>query len=256
MQFSEEVSLKRMERYPKSEGKRETRRRFRNKERLTIMIFKGAGEVRRFTISSRLVLFALLFCLFYIVPTIYFTNKYFYTSRINKMQRDKIAELSKVLIKTTKSLERSKHHIALLDDYISKSKDQSSEPEFTVNHTESPLPKIVDIDGLKVKRDRSTINITFSIVNRQSNGEPIGGYIFALASVKDSDQSEVCVYPGSLLKEGLPVNYRSGHRFFIQNFLPISSKLRLSKSIDKPLILEILVYDRDGELILKKEVEV
>ncbi len=145
-----------MERYPKSEGKRETRRRFRNIERLTIMILKDVGEVRRFTISSRLVLFASLFFLFYIVATIYFTNKHFYTRRENKVQADKIAKLSRALIKTTKSLERSKHQIALLDDYISESTKQSPEPESTVNYTESPLPRIVDIPE-KILKGKETI---------------------------------------------------------------------------------------------------
>jgi CheY-like chemotaxis protein len=145
-----------VERYPKSEGKRETRRRFRNIERLTIMILKDVGEVRRFTISSCLVLFASLFFLFYIVATIYFTNKYFYTRTENKVQADKIAKLSRALIKTTKSLERSKQHIALLDDYVSESTKQSPEPEPTVNYTESPLRRIVDIPE-KILKGKETI---------------------------------------------------------------------------------------------------
>ena len=220
------------------------------------MIFKEAGKVRRFVISSRLILLASLFLLFYIVTTIYIANKYFDTRRRYKVQADKIAELSRDLIKTKKSLERKEQHIALLDDYINEGKELSQEPGPPVNYTESASPKIVDIDEIKVKRDISMINVTFRIVNRQSDREgPIGGYIFVLASVKDSDQSEVWVYPSTPLKDGLPVNYRKGVRFLIQRFKTIRSQHTLSRSINEAIVLKILVYDRSGILILKKVVE-
>jgi len=236
--------------------KEKIRRHPKKKERLTIIIFKKVGKVRTFKISSRLILLASLFFLFYIMATIFLTNAYFDIYRINKIQADRIDELSRELIKTTKNLERSKQHIALLDDYIKEEKAQSPEPMSTVDYTESSFPKLVDIDEIKVKRDGSKININFRIINRQSNEEPIGGYIFVLASVKDSDQSEVWVYPNSSLKDGLPANYKNGQRFLIQRFKSISSKYTLSKSTNKPLILKILVYDRNGTLILKKVVEV
>lgn len=220
------------------------------------MIFKELGEVRKFVISPHFILCAFLFLVFYIAATIYFTNKYFDARRINRIQTDKIARLSKELVKTRKSLQRSEEKIALLNDYISEGEDQTPEVESKIDYTESPLPKIVDVDEVKVKRAGSTLNVTFRIVNRQLSQEPIGGYIFVLTGVKDSDQSEVWVYPSSPLKDGLPVNYRKGRRFLIQRFKTMRGRYTLDKSIDGPLILEILVYDREGVLILKKVVEV
>ena len=247
---------------PDSKGKKEIARPSRNKDRLTIMIFKGVGKVKTFRISPRVLLSAFMLLIFYIVATIFVTNAYlayFYPFRsigIDKIQAEKIVKLSGELTKTTKSLERSEQHIALLEDYIEEDKEQSSEPVSTSDYTESSSPIVVEIEELKVKRDRSTIDVTFRIVNKQLNEEPIGGYIFILASIRDSDRSEVWVYPSSPLKDRLPINYRRGQRFFIQRFKSISSKYTLSRSTDKPLILEILVYGRDGELILKKVVEV
>jgi len=252
---------------PIRKGKKKKRRRTKSQDRLTVMIFKRVGKLKTFKISSLLILLASLFLLIYIVLTIFLTNKYlayFYPIEsiypfrcvgIDKLQRNKIDELKRKLIKTTKTLERSKQHIALLDDYIRENKEQTPEPMSSVNYTESSLPKLVDISELKVERNKSTINVDFRIVNRQLNEGPIGGYIFVLASIKNSDKSEVWVYPSSPLKDGLPTNYRSGQRFFIQRFKSVSSKYTLSKSINKPLILEILVYDRNGKLILKKVVE-
>ncbi|UCF71822.1 MAG: hypothetical protein JSW35_06325, partial [Deltaproteobacteria bacterium] len=62
---------------PDSKGKKEITSRSKDTESLTIMIFTDVGKVRRFMISPRLILFASLFLLFYIVATIYVTNKYF-----------------------------------------------------------------------------------------------------------------------------------------------------------------------------------
>lgn len=247
---------------PDRKGKKEIARPSKNKKRLTIMLFEEVGKVKTFRISPRLLLGAFLFLIFYIVATIFVTSAYlayFYplgSTGVDQIQAEKIAKLSGELIKTTKSLERSKQLIALLEDYIKEGREQSSEPVSTSNYTESSSPKVVDIEELKVERDSSTINVAFRIVNRKSNEEPVGGYIFILASARDSDHSEVWVFPSSPLKDGLPANYRRGRRFFIQRFKSISNKYTLSKSTDKPLIVEILVYDRDGELILKKVVEV
>ena len=234
---------------------REIRRPSKAKERLTVMIFKGVGKVRTLKISAHFLLWVSLFFIFYIVVTIFLTNLFIDYYRNNKMLADENAELRAMLIKAKKSLEESKQHIALLDDYITEKKNQSPRPLSKVDHTESSLTKLVDIDELKVERNKSTIKVDFRIINKQVNEEPIGGYIFVLVSIKDSDKSEVWVYPNSPLKDGIPINYRSGQRFFIQRFKSISSQYTLNKSINRPLIFKIFVYDRNGTLILKKVVE-
>jgi len=240
---------------PIGNGKEEIRRRPKAKERLTIMIFKKAGRVWTCNISSHFIVWASLFFISYIVVTIVLTNAFIDYHRKNKALADQNGELGTMLIKTQKSLKESKQHIALLDDYITEKKDQISRPLSTEDYTESSLPKLVDIKELKIERDKSTITVDFRIINRKLNDEPIGGYIFFLASIKDSDRSEVWVYPNSQLKDGLPVNYRNGQRFFIQRFKSVNSKYTLSKSENRPLIFKILVYDRDGTLILMKLVE-
>lgn len=234
----------------------EVKGRSKGKDRLTIMIFKRVGKVRTIKISPRLLLGASLFLLFYIVATIFLTNAYFGASRTTTMQASKMAKLTGELAKTREALERSKHHIALLDEYLGEEKGQTPEPMSTADYTESSFPKVVEINDLKVKRDRSALQVNFKIVNTQPQEEPIGGYIFVLASVKGSEKSEVWVYPSALLRNGRPIDYRLGHRFFIQRFKTVTGHYTLNKEIDDPLILEILVYDSNGGLILKKVVEV
>jgi len=242
---------------PDVKGKKETKkRRSKEKERLTIMIFRKIGKVRTVKISSYLIVWASLFFLFYIVATILLTNRFLDIYRENKMLADENAQLRTENIKKNKELRRKEQHIALLNDHIEKEKDESPELVSKGGYTEPSLPEIVDIEELDVKRDGSTINVAFRIVNKQVHQESIGGYIFVLVKIRDSDQSEVWVYPSSSLKDGLPADYRKGERFLIQRFRTISGKYTLGNSTDKPLILEILVYDRDGELILRKVVEV
>jgi len=234
---------------------REIIRQAKNQKRLTVMIFKGVGKIRTFEISSHLLVWASLFFIFYIVATIFLTNAFINYYRQNRILANENTEFRAMLIKTTKSLEESKQHIALLDDYIAEKKEQSSEPLSTGDHAESVLPKLVDIDELKVERNESTITIGFRIINKQLNEKPIGGYIFVFTRIKDSDKSEVWVYPDSQLKDGLPVNYKSGQRFLIQSFKLVSSKYTLAKSKNRQLIFEILIYDTEGTLIFKKVVE-
>jgi hypothetical protein len=226
-----------------------------NKESLTITVFKEAGKPRRFVISSRLIVCSSLFFLLYIVATIYSTNKYFDIRRMNKVQTDTIVRLGRDLIKATESLRSSTQRIALLRDYITESRTPGQDSEPAVTSPEASLPTVVDIENLEINRDGSTLTVTFRIVNTRATGEPIGGYVFVLASGEDSIESEAWVYPRSPLNDGLPVDYSRGRQFFIQNFIPISSTLSLTEPTDKPLIVDILVYDRDGTLILEKVVK-
>jgi len=106
-----------------------------------------------------------------------------------------------------------------------------------------------------VQRDHSELQVNFKIVNTQPEEDPIGGYIFVLTRVKGREKSDVWVYPSAQLRNGRPVDYKLGHRFFIQRFRTVTGNYTLNKVINDPLVLEILVYDRNGGLILKKVVE-
>jgi hypothetical protein len=236
------------------ERKREKRRPPKKQGRLTVIVFRKFGKARTSEISPRLVVFAISFLIFYIVATIFMTDEYFATYSAHKMQARKITHLSSELTRIRKSLEKSQRRSALLDEYIKEEKGQSSETMPTGGSTEPSLAKLVSIEELTAGRDGPTLHVTFKVINEQPDEAPVDGYIFVLASPKD--QSRVWVYPSSPIKQGLPVHYTSGHRFFIQNFMPISTTLNLSESMDEPLTLEILVYDSDGDLLLKKAAEV
>lgn len=235
--------------------KTEVKGRSKGDDRLTIMILKRVGKVRTVKVSLRLLMGASLFLFIYIVVTIFLTNAYFSAARTTTMQADTIAALTGELAKTRKALERSRQHIVLLSEHLKEGKEQTPEPMATVDYSDSSLPKLVDINDLEVKSDHSALQVNFKIVNTQPHEEPIGGYIFVLARLKGSEDPEVWVYPSAQLKNGRPIDYRLGHRFFIQRFRTVTANYTLNTAIDDQLILEILVYDRDGGLILQKVVE-
>jgi hypothetical protein len=239
-----------------SKGRGEVKASSGGDDRLTIMIYKRMGKVRTVKISPRFLLGASLFLLLYIVATIFFTNAFFSASRTTKIQAGTIAALTGKLAKKGEALERSRQHSAMLEEYLKDEKGQTAEPMSMVDYTESSSPKAVEINDLTVKRNRSELQVDFKIINTQPQEEPIGGYIFMLASVKGSEKLEVWVYPNVTLKNGRPVDYRLGHRFFIQRFKSITGNYTLNKATDDPIILEILVYDKDGGLIHRKLVEV
>jgi hypothetical protein len=117
----------------------------------------------------------------------------------------------------------------------------------------SDVVEVIDID---VNREGPTLAVTFRFANKRPDDEPIGGYIFVLTRVKGGDHSDVWVYPNCPLKDGLPAHYTRGHRFSIQRFIGINTTYTLNRSVHDPLILQIVVYDKTGKLMLIKEIEV
>ena len=231
------------------------KQRLKRTERLTIMIFKSAGRVWSGKISTRLLIGAALFLACYIVGTIVLSYKYADLWRTLKAHTDERSRLTRELATVTKSLERSHHKIALLKDYIEQHKPYQPEPVSLVTHTESTAPSTIELNDIEVKRAGATLTVTFRIINKNAEDTPIGGYIFVLTRLKDSPDADVWVYPTCSLTDGLPVNYKQGHRFSIQRFIAINTTYTLSKAIDDPLILKILVYDKSGNLMVTKEIE-
>lgn len=240
---------------PVNKREKEAENIHKNSKRLTVMVFKSVGKIRSFEISSRLLAWASLFIIFYIIATIVLTNIFIDYYQKNKMLLNENSGLRKILVKTKKSLEESKQHIALLDKYIREKKEQGRETPPAEEHVEPVLSELVDVDELNIERQESNITVDFKIINKQLNEQPVGGYIFVLARIKYSDKSDVLVYPDSKLKDGLPENYKNGQRFLIQNFKLISVQYAFSNSKDRVFIFEILVYDTEGTLIFKKSVE-
>jgi hypothetical protein len=244
-------------------GKRPTRRSFENQRRLTVMVFKNVGKVFTFKVSATLLLFAAIFLTLYIIATLFITNEYLDNYRRGEQYKGKIASLNAELEMANQNIEKCKEDIAFLNNYI---EDQINTVSFSDDVAEDPIEdepsntdvtkhKLVDVEDLEVKRKNSVISLRFKLLNTLNNDEPVGGYVFVIVSLKESDKIERWVYPSCSLKDGMPENYKKGVRFFIRRFTIIEGDYKIGKTTDKTLTLAIVVYNRDGDVIFTRTSE-
>jgi len=244
-------------------GKRPTRRSFENQRRLTVMVFKNVGKVFTFKISATLLLFAAIFLTLYIIATLFITNEYLDNYRRGERYKGKIDSLNTELEMANQNIEKYKEDIAFLNKYIEDQINNISisgvvaddQVRDEPSNTDVTKPKLVDVEDLEVKRENALISLRFKLLNTLNNDEPVGGYIFVIVSLKESDKVERWVYPNCSLKDGMPENYKKGVRFFIRRFTIIEGDYKIGKTTDKPLTVAILVYSRDGDVIFAKTSE-
>ena len=239
-----------------STGKRKLTGRTPKREPLTIMVLKRTGTVWTGKVSALVLMGAGVFLCCYIVITLVVIYHSFELTRGQETSRAQQAELTQDLDTAHKELERANHQAALLEAYITEKREEqlAGAQEDTVL-PEPSFPEVVDISQLTVAHQDRVLTVTFTIINTQED-TPIRGHVFVLAQFKGSDHDEMLVYPSCPLNDGLPVDFQRGQRFVIKRFKTISSKYALTSALHEPLIVKILVYDNQGNVIFNKTVEV
>ena len=84
----------------------------------------------------------------------------------------------------------------------------------------------------------------------------MGGYVYIMAKNQQSPPRQEWTYPQVKLVNGIPETFKRGQVFLIQRFKPIQGKLTVGSGQDAPTILEILVYDQTGNIMLHKDFEI
>jgi len=248
----------------------------RKDDPITIMIMRNVGKVRSFKIDPLFLYLLAIFILLNISATIYFGNRFFELRHIGAMQSEKIQQLEAEASKNLKTIHRNKQHVAILEEYIRNLEapqegkttadtsiflqQKSAEPN-PPKATERRMPErestpVVDIQDVAIKKEGSELKVNFRVVNLRELDNPIGGYIHMIAVGKDGYSSSAWTFPNEKLRDGLPVDFRSGQLFLIQRFKPIEGKFYLSEYADPPSTVKILVYNQTGILLLEKEFEV
>ncbi|MCJ7596877.1 MAG: hypothetical protein MUO52_19115 [Desulfobacterales bacterium] len=251
----------------------------RREKRLNIMIMGSVGSVRSFKISKRILFWAALFLLLYIPFSLLMINRYFDLRYTYLKEIDDMSRLEKENVKNNKALLRSRQHIALLEEYIEyleepakrpaqagreeKSKgrapDLGPENPGTVTQPEkgqTKPPDLVALSDLVIDREESRMTVNFKLVNTQPGEIAAGGYIHIIARNTGSTPPREWTYPQVKLVNGVPENFRRGQLFLIQRFKPILGKFTFSSKSDAPSMIQVLVYDQSGTIILDKEFEV
>ena len=240
----------------------------------TVMISRGLGKVRSFNISSRLLLWSTVVFVLYLVFSTVAITRYFGELRSNTVQLALLQDLQNEIEGTKKTLYRAKQRLKLLEDHIGNSQGkqekqtESLEPgdinpvptkpviqeeTFTKPDEADPVEPVIEIRNLTTKRGGGRLSVNFRLVKIMPDRNQIKGYIFMIAANNESDSPQLWTYPRAALKNGEPINYKQGEFFKVRNYRIIRGKYFLDSETETPSLLSILVYNKSGELLLKKE---
>ena len=245
-----------------------------------IMISKGMGKVRSFSLSSRILFMSALFFVLYIIASIFVFHGYFDKLRETEDQSQKIQRLYTQLESTRMALYRSQQRLVLYEGHghQDKSSDESSpnavgnaettaydsnlaasieaaegsEPQSEAQSVEAK----VEIQDFATQREEERLTVSFKITKTEESEEPLRGYIHIIATDKEADPPQWWTYPKVELQDGLPIDYKRGLLFIIKHFRTIKGECLLDSNTASPLLLKILVYNQTGQLMLQEEFEV
>jgi uncharacterized coiled-coil protein SlyX len=243
---------------------------------LTVMIVGQVGKSRSFRISSRIMTWASIFFAFYILSSILVFNGYFKELRASRAQSALLERLQKEIQETRRALNRSKQHLALLEEAIDdlgasqQTPTKVSTPKPAIQKKEAVAPEQpagqaarkradtqqVGIEDLSFSREGSKLKVTFRLVNRDKEDNPASGYVHIIAVHRGTDPPQQWAYPDVALRNGMPTNYKKGQLFFIKRFRTMRGEYLLDPGSETPSSVRVLVYDNHGNLILEREYEV
>jgi hypothetical protein len=241
--------------------------------RFTVMIVRDVGKVRSFKISSRILFCTSLLIALFILAFFLVMSKYLDELRTNRSQSECLKQLQQEIENTKSALKRSKQHFALLESYINHSKVGNEKPapaaglerEKPTNARSAAIgnasdkkvlveskEKSADIKDLVIKKEETSLTVSFNLVNVRGKKSPISGYVHIIAMDEQIVPPRVWTYPEVAERNGIPINYKEGQLFSIQNFKTIRGKYTLEES-QSFSSMRALVYNEAGELILNKD---
>jgi hypothetical protein len=256
---------------PPGQGVSPVRKNLAHERSYTIMVMGGTGKVRSFRISRRLLFWAVFFFAAYIPFSVYLVNRFLELRHANFAQRERIERLERDLLRSEHAVSKSREYIVFLEDYVlqtEKSTEGAAEPAKTPEKRAAavaPKPsdeqareqdQKVSIQDLVIDKQGGKLAVNFKLVNLLPGDTAIGGYVYMMAKSKDSPPRQEWTYPQVKLVDGLPETFRRGKVFLVQRFKPMQGKLTVGSGQDAPAILEILVYDQAGNMMLQKDFEI
>lgn len=243
---------------------------FRNKtkkegSRLTIMILSRLGKVREFKISSFMLFSALLFMLIYIVITLFMANGYLDLRSKCSYLDLRIEAMSDSLKTKEKSLYRCRQRVSLLNRHVdiltfekealkvpavkgTKNREEGS----SIEHTNPLNGPGAEISDFRSSRNGAEMTVSFKLANSIREKGPLSGYVHIVAVDENAQPHQLWSSPKVAIREGIPVDFKSGQRFSINRFKTISGTYYFDSPKTDPTLIRVFVYDRQGNLIINK----
>jgi len=243
---------------------------------LTVMVIRNVGKPHSFKISRRVILWTSLIFLAYMLVSLYTISHFFYMRHRYNIQSEKLEQLKKEHDENLTTLNRTKEYVTGLEEYIKnagvlkRDGNQSVKKEETTTKTvdviaadsgkknddkQRPL-RIVDIKDVIIQKQGSGISLDFKLVNTTPEENAIEGYLHIIAMDTKNNYPQEWSYPHDDLQNGFPADFRLGQSFFIQRFKSCHHQFNMSSNSELPKTVRVLIYNRSGELILKKEFKV
>ena len=257
---------------PVGQGIPPVRKKHPHERSFTIMVMGRVGKVRSFRISRRVFFWAVLFFAAYIPFSVYLVNRYFELRSENMVYRGRTERLERDLLRSTHALSRSKEHIVFLEDYIlqmEKPAEQTAEPAKSPEKRAQAVARqpseekareqnedMISVEDIVIEKQGEKLAVNFKLVNQLPGDASVGGYVYIMARNPETPPRQEWTYPQVKLVNGLPETFKRGQLFLIQRFKPIQGKLTVGSGQDAPTILEILVYDQAGNIMLQKNFEI
>jgi hypothetical protein len=244
--------------------------------KFSIFISRGAGRVRSFRISVRILFFSSLFLGCFLIVSVIIVNKYIDELFSKEDQSLQLRLLRTQLDHSKRALYRSRQRLALLEDHL---RDLDKDAEIEAGVAEDPLLAAGDagiepedkeakgdqdasqeiwiaIEAPSIYKAGGRLKAAFRLKNEREHKGSVSGYVYMIAMDEHSDPPQLQPYPKVALRNGIPVDYKRGQPFSIKRFKTIRGEYSLNSKTEGPSTIKVLVYDTSGKLILDREFRV
>lgn len=134
--------------------------------------------------------------------------------------------------------------------------EQQEEPEGVkpekAPETEKP---VVSVENLMFQHKNTSLTVSFKLAKTAEDAIPLRGYLHMIIVDKNVEPPQVRTFPHEVLKDGIPVSYKRGQLFVIKHFRVVRGRFFLGGTKQSPDSVRVFVYDKDGVLLLDKELQ-
>jgi hypothetical protein len=224
-----------------------------------------------FRVRPRFFLWCLVFLAVYVAASALAMSLYIKELRTQKTQAALLQQLQREMEATRKEMYRSRQQLAMLEDHIlGVPADANPEPKSEAGKEPSPErpdkaapgpdvrpgETVAEVKGLSVKKAGAKLEVSLRLVNAHVEKGQLRGYLHIIAMDRGSNPPQVWTYPKAAMREGVPVDYRSGYLFSFRNFITVRGSMFLNAETDHPSHIHVLAYTESGETILDRQFEI
>ena len=243
--------------------------------RLNILIFKRFGKVWSFSISSRILLGAVIFFIVFSLGSIYIVKCYveliFQSSNTSK----ELISVKKELKKTKLGFNHAELQIQLLQNAVNdlssrpvkqvekdtkknkrdKKKAQKATAKSSKKKADLSPEYYLTIKNAMILKKDNTLKINFHLFNL-SKKKKIKCYLHLIAFGKDNKTIRYLSDSAKKLHNGYPKDYKLSQTTVVKKYTTITREFPF-KNIDTLInSLKVVIYSQSGSLILEKEFEI